>query len=123
MAGASPAAGQLCVTIGMYDIHFQPNLITIPANQPVTIVLQNSGAAAHNFSITDHHNANVQNLNISVDVQPGQPQQTVVNAPAGTYYFYCNVPGHEAAGMWGWLVVQEGAQISAQEATVTPPAA
>jgi plastocyanin len=24
----------------------------------------------------------------------------------GTYRFYCSVPGHEAAGMWGTLVVK-----------------
>jgi uncharacterized cupredoxin-like copper-binding protein len=119
--GASPAAGANCVVIEMMDIKFSVNTVTIPANQPVTIVLHNSGVTTHNFSITDHNNPNVENLNISVTVDPGQTQQVTVNAPAGTYYFFCNVPGHEAAGMWGWLIVQEGAQVSAQEATVTPP--
>jgi uncharacterized cupredoxin-like copper-binding protein len=110
------------VTITLNDIYFNPNLITIPANTPVTVVLENKGAIAHNFSVTDHNNPNVKNLNISVNVDPGQTQQTTVNAPAGTYYFYCNVPGHEQAGMFGYLIVQEGAAIATQEATVTPPA-
>jgi uncharacterized cupredoxin-like copper-binding protein len=122
VANASPSAGANCVTVEMVDIKFAVNTVTIPANQPVTISLPNTGATAHNFSITDAHNPGLPNLNISVDVQAGQTGQATVNAPPGTYYFFCNVPGHEAAGMWGWLIVEEGAQISAEEATVTPPA-
>ena len=122
----TPATGggqaQNQVTITLNDIYFNPNLITIPANTNVTVVLENKGAANHNFSITDHNNPNVKNLNISVDVASGQSQQTTINAPAGTYYFYCDVPGHEQAGMFGYLVVQDGAAIATQEATVTPPA-
>jgi hypothetical protein len=30
----------------------------------------------------------------------------VVNAPAGTYTFICDVPGHEEAGMVGTLTVE-----------------
>jgi uncharacterized cupredoxin-like copper-binding protein len=122
---STPASGggqvQTQVTVTLNDIYFNPNVITIPANTPVTFVLENKGAASHNFSVTDHNNTNVQNLNISVDVAPGQTQQTTINAPAGTYYFYCNVPGHEQAGMYGYLIVQDGAAIATQEATVTPP--
>jgi uncharacterized cupredoxin-like copper-binding protein len=94
-AGSASPTGALCVTIGAYDLYFNPNVITIPANQPVTVMLKNNGVASHNFSVTDHNNPNVKNLIISVDLQPGQTQTTTINAPAGTYYFYCNVPGHE----------------------------
>ena len=60
----------------------------------------------HNFSITDHQNSGVENLNISVDLAPGQTQAVVINAPAGDYYFFCSVPGHEAAGMHGTMHVE-----------------
>ena len=90
----------------MVDIAFQPDDATIAANQNVTVTLENKGAALHNFSITDNQNSNVKNLNISVDVQPGQTQTVTINAPAGDYYFFCNVPGHEAAGMHGTLHVK-----------------
>jgi uncharacterized cupredoxin-like copper-binding protein len=119
MPDATPVAGS-CVAIGMHDIFFQPNEVTIPANQPVTIVLANEGVTMHNFSVTDHGNQGQTNLNISFNVQPGESKAVTINAPAGDYYFYCNVPGHEAAGMVGVLHVQEGGQISAQSATVTP---
>lgn len=122
-AGASPAAasGGQTAEIGMNDIYFNPNVITIPADTPVPITITNHGATLHNFSVTDHKNPNVKNLNISVDVNPGASTTVTVNAPAGTYYFYCDVPGHEAAGMFGYLEVQAGAAISTAEKTVTPP--
>jgi FtsP/CotA-like multicopper oxidase with cupredoxin domain len=64
----------------------------------------------------------VENLDISIDLPPGETKSVTVEAPPGTYYFYCNVPGHEAAGMFGYLMVEEGAEISTETATVTPPA-
>jgi len=120
-AGTSPAAGTR-VEVGMYDISFTPNLLTIPADAPVTIVVVNHGVTAHNFSITDHKNPGVENLAISVDVAPGETKTVTVNAPAGAYYFYCDVPGHEQAGMFGDLQVKPGAAVAAESATVTAPA-
>jgi uncharacterized cupredoxin-like copper-binding protein len=92
--------------IELVDIAFQPNDFTIPANQDVTVTLSNTGASKHNFSITDNQNPNVKNLGISVDVAPGQTTTVTINAPAGDYYFFCNVPGHEAAGMHGTMHVK-----------------
>ena len=95
---------------------------TIPADTPVRVVLINHGVIAHNFSITDHKNSGLQNLNISVDTDPGQTSEATINAPEGTYYCFCNVPGHEQAGMYGYLTVKKGATISTAGATVTPRA-
>ena len=64
----------------------------------VTVKLPNKGVTAHNFSIDA--------LSISVDLAPGESKDVVVNAPAGTYEFYCNVPGHKEAGMVGTLTVK-----------------
>jgi len=111
-----------CVVIGENDIYFSPNLITIPADTPVRVSIINHGATSHNFSITDHGNSGLQNLNISVDTNPGQTSQTTINAPEGTYYFFCAVPGHEQAGMRGYITVKKDASITTSEATVTPRA-
>jgi len=70
--------------IGAYDIYFDPKEVTIPATTDVTVNLPNNGATLHNFSVTDHNNPDVPNLGIDVDL---------------------NVPGHEAAGMFGTLHV------------------
>ena len=110
------------VTIDAEDIYFKPNLITLPADTPVTVVFTNKGQAVHNFSLNDHNNSGLENLNIDVTVNPGETKTFTINAPAGDYYFYCDQPGHEQAGMRGYLNLADGAEISTSEATVTPRA-
>jgi uncharacterized cupredoxin-like copper-binding protein len=110
------------VEIGAYDIYFQPNLATIPADTPVEIVVTNHGVVGHNFSITDHRNTGLKNLDVSFAIAPGETKSMTINAPAGDYYFFCAVPGHEQAGQFGYLTVTKGASITTTEATVTPRA-
>jgi uncharacterized cupredoxin-like copper-binding protein len=110
------------VEIDAFDIFFKPNLGTVPADTPVQLVVTNHGAIGHNFSITDHRNAGLTNLNVSFDIAPGETGTATINAPAGVYYFYCDEPGHEQAGMFGYLTVGKGAAITTSEATVTPRA-
>jgi uncharacterized cupredoxin-like copper-binding protein len=121
---ATPVSGQTapkdCVVIGQYDIYFKPNLITIPADTPVRLVFENHGATIHNFSITDHENSGLKNLDISVTVDPGKTGETTINAPEGVYYFFCNQPGHEAAGMRGYLTVKKDATIATEYAETVP---
>ena len=83
------------------DIAFEPTELTInAADEPVTIRMENTGAALHDFTIDS--------LNISVTAQPGETVDIVI--PAGTapgaYDVYCNVPGHKEAGMVGTLIVK-----------------
>jgi uncharacterized cupredoxin-like copper-binding protein len=112
--GGTPVADANCVQEDMHDIYFGANLITIPADTDVKFVFQNAGAAQHTFVISDHNNKDVKNLDINIAVNPGETGETTINAPAGTYYFWCDIPGHEAAGMWGILKVEDKAPISAQ---------
>jgi len=108
-AGATPAAGggeqaaagegaSEAVVVESYDIYFEPDELTIPADTDVTVRLPNEGVTPHNFSIDE--------LAIDVDIAPGATEETVINAPGGEYEFYCNVPGHKEAGMDGTLAVQ-----------------
>ncbi|MEA2527190.1 MAG: Copper binding protein plastocyanin/azurin family [Thermomicrobiales bacterium] len=105
-ACATPAAAAAETTIKLVDIAFAPAEVTIPANTDVTVHLPNLGSAPHNFSITDKNNPGVPNLGIDIDVAPGQSTAITINAPPGDYYFFCDVPGHEPAGMFGTLHVQ-----------------
>jgi uncharacterized cupredoxin-like copper-binding protein len=95
-AAAGGGAGQ-AVTVESYDIYFEPDALSIPADTDVTVQLPNEGVTPHNFSIDE--------LGISVDIAPGATEETVINAPAGEYEYYCNVPGHKQAGMVGTLTV------------------
>ena len=92
---ASPTPGG--TTLDLVDFAFQPSTLTIPANTATVVPLVNKGAAPHNFSIDA--------LKISQDVNTGQTAQVTINAPAGTYQFYCNKPGHRELGMVGTLTV------------------
>ena len=96
-AGEAPAPAT-AQNVTSFDIYFEPTEVTIPANTDVPFTLPNDGAAPHNFSIDE--------LGISVDIAPGSTEETVINAPPGTYEYYCNVPGHKEAGMVGTLIVE-----------------
>ncbi|MGH2618160.1 MAG: cupredoxin domain-containing protein, partial [Thermomicrobiales bacterium] len=85
-------------TIGLHDIYYTPLELSIPANEAVTITLQNFGEAQHNLTIAA--------LGISVDVAPGEIGSTTVNAPPGEYDYFCSSPGHRAGGMVGMLLVE-----------------
>jgi uncharacterized cupredoxin-like copper-binding protein len=98
--GETPAAA-MSVDVVSYDIYFEPKELTIPANTDVTVILPNDGVTLHNFSIDE--------LGIDVDIAPGATEETIINAPAGEYEFYCAVPGHKEAGMVGTLIVSEDA--------------
>lgn len=95
--GDETAGGEQEITITAHDIYFDPAEITAKAGK-VKFILPNEGAAPHDFSIDD--------LNIQVDMPPGETQTLEVDLPAGTYQYYCNVPGHKDAGMVGTLVVE-----------------
>jgi len=95
-SGGSAAAQEFTVT--SHDIYFEPKELEIPADTDVKVLLPNQGAAPHNFSIDA--------LKISVDMAPGEEKDATINAPAGEYEYYCNVPGHKQAGMVGKLTAK-----------------
>lgn len=92
------AAGGAGAMVSSYDIYFEPKQLTIPAGSDVILTLPNEGVTLHNFSIDA--------LGISVDIAAGATETVTINAPAGNYEYYCNVPGHKPAGMVGTLTAQ-----------------
>lgn len=110
-----------CLPVGMRDIYFSPNMLSAPAGGATAFNVVNQGQIGHNFSIDAHGNSGLKNLGVSVNLDPDGKQTVSVDAPAGDYYFYCDIPGHEAAGMRGYLNVAENVDLSATEAPQTPP--
>jgi plastocyanin len=86
-------------SIILSDILYLPNSLTITGNRPVNLTLANTGQARHSF--------NIDALSIHVELEPGEMTTVTVVGPAGTYEFYCDVPGHREAGMSGQLVIEE----------------
>lgn len=68
---------------------------------PVTLTSQNKSGTPHNISI-EGPGANQQGK----VVQNGGVSTVQVSLKAGTYTFYCSVPGHRQAGMLGKLTVK-----------------
>ncbi len=98
-AAPAAAAGSTAVSIGEYDLYFEPADVTIPANTDVQVTLTNNGALEHNWDV----------LGTSFKTQiagNGAVETITVNLAAGSYDVQCDVPGHAAAGMVGVLTVQ-----------------
>lgn len=102
LASGSPESSPVApggFVIDLVDIAFDPKGFTIPANTPTVVTIVNKGAAVHNFTIDA--------LNVySGDLQPGQSTTVTINAPAGTYTYYCTIAGHREAGMSATLTVE-----------------
>jgi plastocyanin len=97
--GGQAAGGQATtVEVDMVDLAFKPTELTIPANTDVTIHAVNSGALPHTFTIPDVADTG--------ELAAGETKDITVNLPPGTYDFHCAIPGHEAAGMVGKLIVK-----------------
>lgn len=97
--GAAATPAPQTINLKAEDIKFDAMNLTAKVGQPVTINFQNAGVLEHSFVI-DQFNVKLEH------VQPGQTA-TVTFTPtaAGTYDFYCSVPGHKDAGMKGTLTV------------------
>jgi plastocyanin len=83
--------------VTMMDNFFEPPCIAVSSEQGVA--LTNAGNQDHNFTI--------QGTDLSVDVEPGEDEETDEvgdEVGAGTYKFFCRF--HEDAGMVGTIVVE-----------------
>ncbi len=96
-AGDDAGGGAVAGTVTMHDIFFDPTDLAAPADTAATIDLVNEGAAVHDFTIDA--------LGVHVTLNPGESGSVEINAPAGTYEYYCSIPGHKDAGMHGTLTV------------------
>jgi uncharacterized cupredoxin-like copper-binding protein len=86
------------IALTMVDIAFDPKRFSVPAESNVALTLTNDGALPHNFSVDA--------LGIDVDVAAGANGEATITGAAGTYEYYCDIPGHKEAGMVGTLIVE-----------------
>lgn len=98
-AGKPQPAGSTRVT--MSDFAFKPNTISLPAGR-TTFFLVNSAMDAHDMVVEDHSSHVVGK---SSTISAGDAATFTVELAAGTYTFYCDIPGHRDAGMTGTLTI------------------
>lgn len=96
-AQASSSGGTSAATLDAEDISWSTKELTVKPGDTITVV--NKGVLPHDFSVDE--------LKISQALDPGKTYQIQIpkDAKPGKYKYYCNVPGHEAAGMVGTLTI------------------
>jgi uncharacterized cupredoxin-like copper-binding protein len=116
VAGAvGRSAEPIVIEIDIHYSHFSPAAITVPAGRPVTFVIVNTDPIDHEWIVGDaalherHRTGtepvhNARPTEVSIDALH-ERRTTVTFASAGTLTFVCHLPGHEAYGMTGTLVV------------------
>jgi len=119
-AGASQQAVTE-ITVEATDFTYDPVSITVPAGQPVTLTLKNTGKVEHDFVIDKIKVANVEasDSGPAAHHQMNQPEydlhffakarETAVlqftAMEPGEYEIFCSIEGHKEAGMIGELIV------------------
>jgi len=101
-ATGTPAAAPVAIAADASALAFDKTAITVPAGD-ATFNFNNPASIPHNFSIKGADGTEV-GATATVTGQAAPP--LTVTLKAGTYTFYCSVPGHEAGGMKGTLTVQ-----------------
>ena len=117
MAARAPASAAETqrVTITFRYSHFAPATVVIPAGMPVTVTLRNDDPIAHEWIVGDdavhvRHRTGTEPAHderpTEVSIPPLSERTTVVSFDEqGDYRFVCHLPGHEAYGMVGSVVV------------------
>jgi uncharacterized cupredoxin-like copper-binding protein len=104
------------VHIDIHYSHYEPSALSVPVGVPVRFVIRNLDPIDHEWIVGDavvhavhrtgtetHHGARPTEVSIAAL----QTIETVVTFPAsGTLQYICHLPGHEAYGMVGTLVIR-----------------
>jgi Copper binding proteins, plastocyanin/azurin family. len=101
-ATTTAAAATVAVSASPSALAFDKTAITVSGGK-VTFDFNNPAPLQHNFSIRA---ADGSVVGASETVTSKAAAPFTVNLKAGTYSFFCSVPGHEAAGMTGTLTVK-----------------
>jgi uncharacterized cupredoxin-like copper-binding protein len=109
--GAAPRSAE----IDIHYSHFGPSTLTVPAGTPITILLKNTDPVDHEWIVGDattheRHRTGTEPVHASrpteVSIPAGESRETTVTfSQPGIYLYICHLPGHEAYGMVGTLVV------------------
>jgi uncharacterized cupredoxin-like copper-binding protein len=107
--------GPLEVTIDIHYSHFDPSLVSVPAGRPVTFVITNTDPIDHEWIVGDaasheRHRTGSEPVHdarpTEISIPAGTVRRTTVTfATSGSEAFICHLPGHEAYGMTGVVVV------------------
>jgi len=116
-SAGSAAAPRIEVTLSD-ALKITPATMNVPAGTPVTFVVKNSGAIAHEFVLGDQaaqqahedemaHGGMTMDEPMAIGVDPGATKELTVTLPTpGSILAACHVAGHWKAGMQATITVQ-----------------
>jgi len=89
--------GATTLSVAATEFAFDPVTLSAPADEEVTVEVVNGGTIEHDFTIDE--------AGLKIATPATETATGTFNLPAGTYTFYCSVPGHQDSGMEGTLTV------------------
>jgi len=114
-ASADPG-GPMTIEIRIHYSHYDPSSLSVPVGRPVHFVIHNDDPIDHEWI---EGNAVVQQIHrVGTELRHGaRPTElsipalstvetTVTFATAGSEYYICHLPGHEAYGMVGTIDIR-----------------
>lgn len=114
------AAGTATLRLAMQDIGYETAALTTKRGEAVRIEMENHGQLTHDFTVDGiavtevhkrgssedgEHAAHEPDLHFALD-SGASGDLDFTPTEAGTYEYYCTVPGHREAGMHGTLTVE-----------------
>jgi nitrite reductase (NO-forming) len=97
-AGAATDAAGGVIEVEAGDMYFEPETLSASAGE-IAFTLVNTGAAEHDLVIEEAGDTEV------AFAAPGETASGSIELAAGTYTYYCSVPGHRSM-MEGTLEVE-----------------
>jgi len=106
------------IAITIHYSHFEPATVTVPVGRPVTFVITNTDPIDHEWIVGDaatheRHRTGTEPVHdarsTEVTIPAGSQKRTKVTFPSvGSELYICHLPGHEAYGMVGTVVITGG---------------
>ena len=103
------------IPITIHYSHFEPALVSVPAGRPVTFVITNTDPIDHEWIVGDaatheRHRTGTEPVHAArpteISIAANSVRRTTVTFDAsGSEDYICHLPGHEAYGMVGTVVI------------------
>ncbi|HET7474262.1 MAG TPA: cupredoxin domain-containing protein [Candidatus Limnocylindrales bacterium] len=105
----------IVIPITIHYSHFDPATVRVPAGLPITFVITNTDPIDHEWIVGDaatheRHRTGTEPVHdarpTEITIPAGTERRTTVTfAAPGSELFICHLPGHEAYGMVGTVVI------------------
>jgi len=97
-AGSGPTGPvEATLEVDASEFAFDPDELSASADSVTAIRVTNVGSIEHDLRIDE--------ADLTIVTARSETAEGTFSLPAGTYTFYCSIPGHREAGMEGALTV------------------